>query len=112
MSETTPKPPFDAEKFARDLRSSLEEAEVVAKDIPDGGTCNFDATVIFDIPWTKKTREIFAGRGNRIRWLGAMGVMIRPPVSGQANRRCAGAQALTEALRARGWNASTYYQMD
>lgn len=102
----------DLKKLKKDFEESLALSRAKAENEPDGGTCNFDSTALFGIRWTAKVAEIFGTHGYSTTWLGRKAILISPPVPGQANRRTVGAQALTEAMKERGWDAHSYHQVD
>lgn len=102
----------DYEKLERDLLQADRAAREL-ENTEDGGTCNFDTPVIklenadkkrlAQLEWHVKPIE---ERG----WKDCYFVFIT--LSGQGNRRTRMAEAAAKSLKANGWDASVYYEMD
>ncbi len=118
--ETTPKAPAPLTgKYAKlrdDLLAAYAETEHI-EQTEDGGTCNFDAPTL-DLPrWDAEKIKQAAKEagGSAFKWTWGGRVMcwvFSPRSSGQANRRSRRAEAISEALKAKGYNAGMYYAMD
>lgn len=114
------------EQYA-ELIAALKRAQEAAKAAgllsDDGGTCNFDAPVLFMPKGTRETTMDkiglrggvsfmkwescpFAGAG-RTAWL-----IFGDFMSGQGNRRSRIAEAFAASLKADGFESDTYYQID
>ena len=84
----------------------------------DGGTCNFDAPAV---DWKaagfrKKADFIAAVEAANLRcfeWSSLKGLFVISGIGwGQGNRRTRMAEAAYQSLKADGYNATMYYQMD
>lgn len=118
--QTTPKAPAPLTgKYAKlrdDLLAAYDETEHI-EQTEDGGTCNFDAPVLHLDRWDSKKIKQAAKEagGSAFKWTWGsrvMGWVFSPRSSGQANRRSRRAEAISEALKAKGYNAGMYYAMD
>lgn len=118
--KTTPKAPAPLTgKYAKlrdDLLAAYAETEHI-EQTEDGGTCNFDAPVLHLDRWDgnkiKQAAKEAGGSAFKWTWGGSvMGWVFSPRSSGQANRRSRRAEAISEALKAKGYNAGMYYAMD
>lgn len=102
------------EQLTRALQAAKEAAEEFASS-EDGGTCNFD-TAVFPLKQVGRKRLAAAEEASGVscyvqRWFGQQCVFVCIG-SGQANRRTRMAEAAAKALKARGLEATVYYQMD
>lgn len=99
-------------KLRDDLRAAFAETEEL-EQTEDGGTCNFDAPVVYLPRWRGKDVEQAAKEagGGAWKWRGG-GYCISFRGSGQGNRRTRRAEAIREALAARGYETAMYYAMD
>ena len=95
------------------LLIAVSEAEKV-QDTEDNGTCNFDTPVlILDNKWKyNHVVTAFELTGLRPYKAGKHEYHILGAVTGQGARRTAMAEAIRNSLRASGYNAYVYYQMD
>lgn len=103
-------------KLRDDLLAAYAETEHL-EQTEDGGTCNFDAPVLHLDRWDgnkiKQAAKEAGGSAFKWTWGGSvMGWVFSPRSSGQANRRSRRAEAISEALKAKGYNAGMYYAMD
>lgn len=111
--------PADLLKLSADLGACVAQAYEENKDHEDGGTCNFDAPVVY-LPgghagtisaaaslvgescfeWQKRKKGPFF---NFFVFSGPLG---------QGNKRTAMAERISELMEIRGYHTSVYYQMD
>lgn len=103
-------------KLRDDLIAAYAETEYL-EQTEDGGTCNFDAPVLHLDRWNaKKIKQAAEEAGSgAFRWTCGkfmMGWVFATKSSGQANRRTRRAEAISDALKAKGYDASVYYAMD
>ena len=102
------------EALTEALKKAVEAAGKYA-DTEDGGTCNFDAPAIA-YKGMRKSLVIEAIKKAGLRsydWkCGQNYLVICGGCHGQGNRRTSMAEAMTESLRASGYECTTYYQMD
>lgn len=103
-------------KLRDDLLAAYAETEHL-ENTEDGGTCNFDAPTL-DLPrWNaekiKQAAKEAGGSAFKWTWGGCtMGWVFSPRSSGQGNRRTRRAEAISAALKRRGYNAGMYCAMD
>lgn len=103
-------------KLRDDLLAVYAETEYL-ENTEDGGTCNFDAPTL-DLPrWNadKIKQAAKEAGGSAFKWTWGtvtMGWVFSPRSSGQANRRTRRAEAISAALKRRGYNAGMYCAMD
>ncbi len=103
-------------KLRDDLLAAYAETEHI-EQTEDGGTCNFDAPTL-DLPrWNadkiKQAAKDAGGSAWKWTWGNCvMGWVFSPRSSGQANRRSRRAEAISAALKAKGYNAGMYCAMD
>lgn len=103
-------------KLRDDLLAVYLETEHI-EQTEDGGTCNFDAPTL-DLPrWSaeKIKQAVKEAGGSAWKWTWGnhvMGWVVSPRSSGQANRRSRRAEAISTAMKARGYDAGMYYAMD
>ena len=109
MAET-----FDKSQFYLAMAKAIEAAHAV--DVPDTGTYNFDTPMVrlpkgTDITEfrSRECREVegFWLEANKDGWYFINGVCC-----GMQQRRTKQAEAVTESLRSKGYEAGVYYQMD
>lgn len=98
------------------LEAAVKEACNKAQelsDTEDGGTCNFD-TCILNIKMPKKLREATSLHITRITWGYYKGLYFVQdiPQNGCGNRRTRQAEAAEQCLRAAGYDAHVYYEVD
>lgn len=103
-------------KLRDDLIAAYAETEYL-EQTEDGGTCNFDAPVLRLDRWNaKKIKQAAEEAGSSaFKWdwgRTVMGWVFSPKSSGQANRRSRRAEAISEAMKAKGYDAGMYYAMD
>lgn len=95
-----------------------KEAGTKYTDIDDGGTCNFDSPKIYLPRWRQKDVEkACENAGLRCfvytLWGSKAYVICGGPLSsGQGDRRSKIAEVMYESLKADGYDAGMYYQMD
>lgn len=101
------------------LRDALKAAEQAYADDPeDDGTCNFDAPVLSLPRWNeeKVTKAAKNAGFGCFKWSGWFGggrfVFSLPHGFGQSNARSRCAEAAEKRLKALGYDAAMYYQMD
>ena len=90
--------------------------EAIDRNPEDGGTCNFDAPAIALPRW--KEEEVKAAA--RAAGVGCFTWKFYPEklfvfplrIGGQGNSRTRAAEAAERSLKADGYNATMYYQMD
>jgi len=99
-----------------DLRAALEAAGAAAAAVDDGGTCNLDAAALRLPRWTESLVKRAAEEAGAGCWkwtsYGGPRFVFSPRVPGQARKREVAAEAMTAALRSRGYDAFNYCQMD
>lgn len=103
-------------KLKLDLMESYNETEYL-EQTEDGGTCNFDAPVLHLERWNaqkiKQAAKEAGGSAYQWKWgRTVMGWVFSPRSSGQANRRSRRAEAISNAMAAKGYSAGMYYAMD
>ena len=103
-------------QLAADLRAAADAAFVECSHLHDGGTCNFDAPSLYLPRWNAYEVER-AARSAGLRcfdWkiCGQKRTLFSVPVPGQGARRTAAAKRMTESLKAAGYDAAMYYQID
>lgn len=103
------------------LIDALNAAKIAAFSVrnleDDGGTCNFDSPSITLPRWREADVNACAEAAGLscFAWNsygGKRWVFSVPGPCGQGNCRTTMAEAMTEALKAAGYDAFTYYQMD
>lgn len=104
-------------KLRDDLRKALAEGVAAEKADPeDGGACNFDSAALYLPRWNaKKVEQAAKEAGTRCNdWtlFGQKHFVFSPITSAQANARSRNAEAVTKALKAMGYDAIDYCQMD
>lgn len=112
------KPPLTGKyaKLRDDLIAAYAETEHL-EQTEDGGTCNFDAPVLHLERWNAakimQAAEEAGGHARRWTWgKTMMGWIFSTRSSGQGSRRTRRAEAISEAMKAKGYDASMYYQAD
>jgi len=103
-------------KLKLDLLAAYAETEHI-EQTEDGGTCNFDAPVLHLNRWdgNKIKQAAKEAGGSAFKWTWGsrvMGWVFSPRSSGQGNRRSRRAEAISAALKAKGYNTGMYYAMD
>jgi len=98
-------------KLATDYADALTAAAKRTEGMPDEGTFNFDSTVLFGLRYTAKVAAILGPAAHSSTWYGKRVVMISPE-RGSQNVRSSAAQEMTKLFRERGYDATTYFQMD
>lgn len=100
--------------------AALEAAVKIASDkahelcdTEDGGTCNFD-TCVLRITIPKRLREASSLKLDRCTWGYYRGCYFMQdiPQNGCGNRRTRQAEADEQSLRAAGYDAHVYYEVD
>lgn len=109
------------QKKISDLTAALikaKEAGALYTDIDDGGTCNFDSPKVYLPRWKQADVETACeAAGLRCfdyKFYGSKAYVIcgGPLTSGQGNRRSKIAEVMCDSLKASGYDAHMYYQMD
>ena len=102
--------------FYYKLESAICNAKNAAREyenIEDGGTCNFDSPIIH---LEKADKKQLAMMDFEVSPIGGRGwkdwYFVNIPLSGQGARRTKMAEAAAESLKADGYDAMVYYQMD
>lgn len=102
-------------RLVDDLKAAAEAADPF-KDYDDGGTSNMDAMMLslpryeeIKIKAAAKRAGLIASAG---RCMKQKIYHILPPHGGQGYRRTKQAEAMAEVMRACGYEASVWYQMD
>lgn len=107
-------------KYAQ-LRDDLKKALAAgvaaeAADPEDGGTCNFDSAAIYLPRWNARKVEQAAKEAGTFcsdwQLFGHKHFVFCPITHAQANARSRNAEAVTAALKAMGYEAIDYCQMD
>ena len=103
-------------KLKLDLMEAYNETEYL-EQTEDGGTCNFDAPVLHLERWNAKKIKQAAKEAGGDAWQWkwgrtVMGWVFSPRSSGQGNRRSRRSEAISDFLKAKGYDAGMYYQMD
>jgi hypothetical protein len=99
-------------KLVGDLREAAAVAVCSVDRVEDGGTCNFDAPVLY-VGRKYKAAEaaIEEAGGSSFRWNGGL-VLSGFGFPGQANRRTRAAETMKQLLVSKGYQVGMYYQMD
>lgn len=100
-----------------DLRKALEAGAAAERENPeDGGTCNFDGAALYLPRWNAcKVEQAAKEAGTACStWhlFGTKHFVFCPRTTAQANARSRNAEAMTQALKAMGYDAIDYCQMD
>lgn len=102
-------------KLAESLKAAVEAAKAVAGG-EDGGTCNFDSMMLAAPKWNQKFIEAAAKEaGIRVfdtRIFRCKYYVFPVPFGGQGNARTRQAEAMAQAMKAAGYDASVFYQID
>lgn len=104
----------DFKKLETDLRAAKKAALAVYSG--DGGSCNWDACAL-SLPKGTHARKFLAcvAAAGLSGWVsrGARGrTFAVNPIGGQGAIRTLQAEAMVEALKERGWDASMWWQVD
>lgn len=101
------------------LTDALEKAANAAQPLgftEDGGTCNFDALELSLPRWNEEAvmNAVHAAglTGFKTTVLRCPVFVIDPPVGRQGNARTRQAEKMRDVMKAEGFDASVYYQMD
>lgn len=107
------------EKLTADLKAAYKTALKACKDTDEGGTMNFDSPGLYLPRWnTRQTEAAVKAAGfSAIKWeeryLGKPGFyMIAVNFGGVGNRNSEGAEAMTAALAALGYDTFCYCESD
>ncbi len=102
-------------RLADDLKAAVKVAELAA-DGEDGGTCNFDSLMLYLPRWNgtmvKQAAEDAGIRAFSSTCFGCKCWLFGVPSGGQADRRTRQAEAMAQVMKAAGYTAGVYYQMD
>jgi hypothetical protein len=103
-------------KLAQDLAFAAKNAAEIAGILEDGGTCNFDSCKLYLPGWNSKKVEQAAraaGVGCFVWNLwGSKSYVFPLRIGAQGDARSAAAEAMRDCMKARGYDAGVYYQMD
>lgn len=102
-------------KLAEDLKAAAAIGLEAADRSDDGGTCNMDAAALDLKGWRRESVENAAkaaGVGCFIWSLYGSKSYVFPLRCGQGNKNMYAAEAMTQALKDMGYDASTYCQID
>lgn len=103
-------------QLAKDLKAAAASGLAVARNTPDGGTCNFDSAALYLKGWNgKKIRQAAAAAGVAcFEWnlWGSRSWCFAVRGAGQADANTAASEAMRDHLKAAGYEASMYYQVD
>ena len=103
-------------KLAEDLKAAAASGLAVARNTPDGGTCNFDSVSVYLKGWNgKKIQQAAKAAGVGCSewnlWSSKSWVFpIRG--AGQADANTAAAEAMRDYLKEAGYEVGMYYHMD
>lgn len=107
--------PEDADFIKASAKAAVKAAKAVAGG-EDGGTCNFDAPMIPATKWNQKLIELSAKEaGIRVfdtRICRHKYYIFSIPFCGQGNARTRQAEAMAQTMKAAGYDASVFYQID
>lgn len=103
-------------KLSQDLAYAAGKAKTIASILEDGGTCNMDSCKLYLPGWNSKKVEQAAraaGVGCFVYNLwGSKSFVFPLRIAAQADARSAAAEAMRDCMKARGYDAAMYYQMD
>ncbi len=108
---------LEVNQLTEDLREAKQAAYDAASKVEDGGTCNLDS-VFLELPPRTRTKMIETALeaaelgGCVTTWLSTRGVLIAPPLVGQADRRATAMEAMLSLMKEKGYKVYGYYQMD
>lgn len=104
---------------SENLKNALiraKEAALKFAGVEDGGTCNFDSPMLRLYRWRQtEIEEAFNGTGLNCfatTIFGTKYYVVCGGAYGQANRRTAMAEEMCRIIKAAGFDAEMYYQMD
>lgn len=107
---------IDTAKLTNDAVTAKLEAEAIAEDYPDTGSCNLDSA-FFCLEKGQKSAPVVAAfeiaglMASATRWIGR-GVMVYPPTDACASRRHEVNEVFIHVMRKAGWPVIGYYQLD
>lgn len=96
------------------IREAIKAGQAAEAENPeDGGTCNFDATLIY-LPRRQESKVLQAAKeAGTTAWKYKPGLYVINPVSnGQANTRSRNAEVMTAKLSVLGYQTTDYCEMD
>ena len=112
------RPPLSGKyaQLAEDLKAAAAHGLEVARNTPDGGTCNFDSVSVYLKGWNgKKIQQAAKAAGvacfERNLW-GSRSWCFAARGAGQADANTAAAEAMRDYLKEAGYETGMYYQMD
>lgn len=112
------RPPLSGKyaQLAEDLKAAAAHGLEVARNTPDGGTCNFDSVSVYLKGWNgKKVRQAAQAAGVAcFEWnlWGSRSWCFAARGAGQADANTAAAEAMRDYLKEAGYETGMYYQMD
>lgn len=101
-------------QLSEDIRKAIEAGQAAEAENPeDGGTCNFDATLIY-LPRRQESKVLQASKeAGTNAWKYKAGLyVINPVTSGHANARSRNVEIMTAKLSALGYQVTDYCEMD
>ena len=102
-------------RLADDLKAAVKAAEFAAGG-DDGGTCNFDSLMLYLPRWNgKMVKQAAEDAGISVfssTYCGRKCWLFGVPAGGQAARRTRQAKSMAQTMKAAGYTAGVYYQMD
>ncbi|WP_036698747.1 hypothetical protein [Paenibacillus taiwanensis] len=107
---------MDWQKLINDLIESNKAAKDAAAAVSDGGSANLDS-VFLRIPRQQEIKVLKAIQEAGLycrckrQWIG-QGYMITPTCGGMADKRYKAVIVMVDELKARGWDAIAYRQVD
>lgn len=101
-------------QLSEDIREAIKAGQAAEAENPeDGGTCNFDATLIYLPRWQENKVLQAAKEAGTNAWKYKPGLyVINPVTNGQANARTENIRAMKKSLENAGYDVSIYYCMD
>lgn len=103
--------PEKLQDLARAVAKAVEAGKAAAAAAPnDDGTCNTDHVYLYGLKRMKE--ETLKAAGIKCRKWKPGQFHLDTPWPGQANRNCAGVQAMYKSLIADGVECAVYYMMD
>jgi len=102
------------DQLAVDLREAQAEANALYSRSEDGGTCNLDAITLNLRGWRQKeAKEAIVSAGMNA-WKHSHGYFVVNPrtVFSQGNRNTRICQAVSDHMKAKGYDAGMYFMVD
>lgn len=101
-------------QLSEDIRKAIEAGQAAEAENPeDGGTCNFDSTLICLPRWQESKVLQAAKEAGTTAWKYRPGLyVINPVTNGQANARSRNAEMMTAKLSVLEYQTTDYCEMD